>query len=151
MGLRRGFTLIEIMVSVVIISTVVMTILQLFSNNTRFFLHLDGSTSLISQASLLIGAKEYGFESKKVTLYDLVEDFDVDDDVRRALKSHVLALDYIEVMRLDGDDLSDSAQALSEDGTVRQEGSGGGTSLEIGRTTLESQDQKSSFLRIKLQ
>lgn len=148
---RAGFTLIEIMVSVVIISTVVMAILQLFSNNTRFFLNLDGRSTLISQASLLIGAKDYGFESKKVTLYDLIDGFDVDNDVRRTLKSYVIELDYIEVMRLDADDMADNAEELREEDETERETSSGSASLEIGRTTLKSKDQRSSFLRIKLQ
>lgn len=139
------------MVSVVIIATVIMAMLQLFSNNTRFFLHLDGKSSLVTNATLLIGAKDYGFEDKKVTLYDLVDGFDVDNEVRRSLKSYVIELEYQEVTRLDGDDMSDNAEALVETGEEVKDSSSGSTSLEIGKTVLKTKDQRSSFLRIKLQ
>lgn len=148
---REGFTLIEIMVSVLIISTVIMALLQLFSNNSRFFLSMDSKASLSMQSTLLIGATNYGFEKKNVTLYDLIDGFEVDNEVRQALKSQKIELNYIEVMRLDGDDMADNAEELVTDDTIVTEKSSGGASLEIGRSILSTTDQRNSFLRIKLQ
>lgn len=147
---KEGFTLIEIMVSVLIISTVVMAMLQLFSNNTHFFQHMDGKSSLTLESTLLIGAKDFGFEKKETTLYDLIDGFEVDNEVRKALKEKKVSLNYVEVTRLDGDDLEANAEALAED-DENVDGASSGTSLEIGKSIISTGKQKSAFLRIKLQ
>ena len=98
---RGGFTLIEVMVSVVIISTVIMALLELISNSSHIFSNLDKKSQSNQYISLIIANKDYGHEDKKATMYDLVRDFDIESDLRRELKSQKIKVLYQELESID--------------------------------------------------
>jgi prepilin-type N-terminal cleavage/methylation domain-containing protein len=150
-GYSKGFTLIELMVAVMIISVVIASLLQLFSNNTTLFNNVQTQVGSTVQGTLLLGNREIGFEKETVSLDELVKGFDIDDELRRSLKTKKAFITYTEVRSMD---LSDMEGASGEEGTdeeiVAEEGEMA-QALEIGRTTLKIGDQSSSFLRLKLQ
>ena len=132
-----------------IITVVIGGMLQLFSNNNRFFLTMDSKIDMAYNASLLLGVKESDFESRGISLDDLVRDFNVDDDLRRMLKEVKVTVEYREVMRLDSADLEAEAEAMADEpdslGTETAE-----TGLEVGRMSMHYNGLSSSFLRLKL-
>lgn len=148
-----GFTLIEVMVAVMIISVVIASLLQLFSNNTTLFNTVQKQVGSAMQSTLLLGNREVGFEKDSVMLDELVKAFDIDDALRRRLKSQKALITYTEVRTMDLSGMEDVSseqveepeeEIIYEEGEITQ-------ALEIGRTTLRIGEQGNSFLRLKLQ
>jgi len=140
---KRAFTLIEVMVAVMIISVVIMALLKMYSNNAHIFSLIKQEIKTNQYVSLLIGNDAYGFEKKHIVMYDLVKDFDVENDLRRKLKSLKTDIIYTEVDSID----------LSED-TGEEEGgesqSSSSVVLEIGRDTLKTKNFTTAIMRLRI-
>jgi len=134
---RTAFTLIEVMVAVMIISVVIMALIRMYSNNTFLFSSYKKQGKINQYTSLLIGNKDYGFENKEIHLYDLVSDFDLDDDLRRKLKAQKAKIQYKILNIID----------LSEESNE----SATGMVLELGNTLLKTNDNSLSLLRLRTQ
>ena len=140
---KNAFTLIEVMVAVMIISVVIMALIQMYANNTHIFLSLKNQTKANQYSSFLIGNKKHGYEDKSISMYDLVDDFDLSDDLRRKLKDIKVNVIYSE---LDAIDLSESDTQESSEDIVASE-----LVLEIGKSILKTESSSSSLLRFRLQ
>jgi prepilin-type N-terminal cleavage/methylation domain-containing protein len=153
----HGFTLIEVLVSVMIIAVVIGALIQLFATNTHTFSSVHQKILHTNKTTLLLGNAVYGLENKNVDLAELVKDFNLDDNLRRLLKKEKTEILYTEITSIDFDDAAESiaeAEAASgeNDGQAFIEEAAEATNtLEIGRTTLKIGDQTSSFLRVKFQ
>ena len=148
-GMRKGFTLIEVMVAVVIISLVIGVLLQLFSNNTRLFSSMRGHSELCMRSSLLIGNTQYGYENEKVSLADLVQAFDIDDELRKKLKKYRAEITYTPVKELDTrqKEIEDIAETYMDDNSEGLKE----RAMEIGRSSFEMDEFQTAYLRLKLQ
>jgi prepilin-type N-terminal cleavage/methylation domain-containing protein len=147
--MRKGFTLIEVMVAVMIITLVIGVLLQLFSNNTRLFSSMRGHSELCMRSSLLIGNTAYGYENEKVTLADLASDFEINDELRKKLKKYKAKITYSAVKELDArkkeiDDIIDPYVSDSDEGLKDR-------AMEIGRSSFEMDEFQTAYLRLKLQ
>ena len=147
--MRKGFTLIEVMIAVMIISIVIGVLLQLFSNNTTLFSSMRGHSELCMRSSLLIGNQKYGYENEKVTLADLVQDFDIDDDLRRKLKKLEAKITYTPVQQLDAvkEKVDETVESYMDENTESLQES----SMEIGRSSFQMDQFQTAYLRLKLQ
>jgi len=134
---KSGFTLIEVMVSVMIISVVIAALLELNANNSHLFIRIKNELSSQKYLTLLTSSS-YGFENDSLTLDRLVEGFDLDDDLRRELKNIKAKVIYQEVDKIDLSQGSDEDTASN-------------LSLYIGKTILKLPSSSTSLLRIKLQ
>lgn len=134
---NKAFTLIEVMVAVMIISVVIMALVKMYANNN--FLLTSYKKQIRSNEDLyfLIGNKDYGFEDKDTYLYNLVQEFDIDDDLRRKLKQTKVKIIYQEVKTMD----------LSDD----ENGSGTNMVLEIGNSIVKTDTASSAMLRLRIQ
>ena len=152
----NAFTLIEVLVSVMIISVVIGALLELFSTNSHSFSSVQNKILQTHKTSLLLGNPVYGYEKKTVDLAELLKDFNLDNDLRRKLKREKVTIVYTEVTSVNFDDAAESIAEIQKDENINNEAveteSGAATnSLEVGRTTLKLGEQSSSFLRVKLQ
>jgi len=127
---RDGFTLIEVMVSVMIISVVIMALIKMYANNTHIYTTLKLQTDTNQYSSFLISNDDYGFENKEVRLNDLLGEFDLNDDLRRKLKMIKVKLTYQELQQIEDDE--DTSSVI----------------LTIGKTTIKTQNSSTSFLRL---
>jgi len=148
-GMRKGFTLLEVMISVMIISLVIGVLLQLYSNNTRLFSSMRGHSELCMRSSLLIGNSEYGYENKKVNLAQLVREFNINDALRQKLKKYEAKITYTHVKELNEgiqkiDATVEHLISESEEGLKKH-------SMEIGRSSFEMDEFQTAYLRLKLQ
>ncbi len=153
---HKGFTLIEVLVAVMIISVVISALLQLFANNSYTFSSVHQKILQTNMSSLLLGNEIYGYEDKKMDLSELVKDFNVNDDLRRKLKDKKIEIIYTEVTSFNFDDAAESLAEAEEESGDNDEGLVTETSevantLEIGRTTIKIDNESSSFLRVKFQ
>ena len=155
---RKAFTLIEVMISVLIISTVIMALITMNGNNTHIFSSFKKQAKINQYASFFISNKEYGFENNSVDLDDLVSEFDVEDELRKKLKELKVAVIYQIVDEIDMSDFEESeededTQEEIPDDSSDEEPKKVSSSLviEIGKTTLKVKDSSVSLLRIKVQ
>lgn len=144
MSKREGFTLIEVMVAVMIISVVVAALLQLQSNNTESFRHLRQIQRNLQHLSLLSGSK-YGYENDTITLDRTLDRFDIEDDLRRELKAVRVNLLYQPLERIDTKEFD---VALGETNASSTEESP--LVIEIGRTVMQLPSGSVSLMRIRL-
>ena len=133
---RAAFTLIEVMVAVMIISVVILAMVQMYSNNSFLFDSYKKHAKISQYSSFLIANKEYGYEEKRVTLYDLLNEFDMENDLRRRLKQQKVELDYKVLKNID---LSEE----SNESTPQM-------SLEIGESLLRMNKNSVALMRLQL-
>jgi len=134
---HAAFTLIEVMVAVMIISVVIMALVRMYSNNTFLFSSYKKQSAVSQYSSFLIGNKEYGHLNKAVSLYDLVHEFDMNDDLRRELKQEHAKVFYQVLKTLSLDEESNTSAPQ--------------ISLEIGKTVLRLQKESTALMRLQLQ
>lgn len=134
---HTAFTLIEVMVAVMVISVVIMALIQMYSNNTFLFNSYKEQSKANQYLSLLIGNKDYGFEDKESYLYNLAQEFDLDDNLRRELKNKKVKIVYQELQSID----------LSEE----ENASGTNMVLELGNSVLKFKDNSAAMLRLRTQ
>lgn len=147
--MRRGFTLIEVMIAVMVISIVIGVLLQLFSNNTRLFSSMRGHSELCMRSSLLIGNSDYGYKNEKVSLAELVRNFDINDELRQKLKQYEAKVTYTQVKELDKEEEKVDKEVASYLG--EEEESLQKPSMEIGRSSVQMDEFQTSCLRLRLQ
>ena len=154
---RSAFTLIEVLVTVMIISIVIGALMQLFATNSHTFTSVHQKIIETNRASLLLGSIVYGYENKSIDLAELVKDFDIDDDLRRALKNEKVEVIYTEMNNIDFGEMAESLatdkaeeQDNDEEEVIKETGEAT-NAIEIGKTTLKINGESSSFLRVKLQ
>ena len=154
-GLRDAFTLIEVMVSVVIISTVILALLTMGGNNTHLFSSFKEQSKINQYASFFISNIDYGLEDDSVVMDDLLSEFNVEDDLRRELKEIKVELLYKIVEQIDLSEYEDSddEEGMDDEENFEDENKDTNSSLiiEIGRTTLKLKDSSTALLRIKIQ
>ena len=152
-GLRKAFTLIEVMVSVVIISTVILALLTMGGNNTHLFLSFKEQSKINQYASFFISNPDYGLEDDSVMMDDLLSEFDVEDELRRELKEIKVELLYRIIEQIDLSEYEDSEEE-NEDSEISEDeikDTNSSLIIEIGKTTLKLKDSSTALLRIQVQ
>ncbi|SFV50699.1 hypothetical protein MNB_SM-4-437 [hydrothermal vent metagenome] len=141
---RSAFTLMEVMVAVVIVSVVIAALLQMQGNTNHKLFGIKEMIKTSQYTSFLLSVSDkYGFESSKMDMKRLVDEFELESDLRRRLKGMKLELDYEELTTIDTSEL-DASSDLNETSN---------TSLifEIGKTTLETKDFTTQVIRVTIQ
>jgi prepilin-type N-terminal cleavage/methylation domain-containing protein len=93
---RKAFTLIEVLVSVVILSTVAVLLFEISTNSKNNFSFLSKKAAFASIASIPLMHSSQKYNNSDKTLYEYIRyDYDIkDDDLRKYLKEKKLHLDY---------------------------------------------------------
>jgi len=138
---RRAFTLIEVMVAVMIISLVIAALLEMRSNATHRFFNIQKTIQTNQYSSfLLANSEKYGFERSRIDMKRLVDDFDLESDLRRKLSSIKVEVDYEELSIIDTSEYEDG-----------EENSNAGVIFEIGKSILKTEEFTLSLTRVRLQ
>ena len=118
-----------------------MALLKMYANNTHIFTSLKKQIITNEYSSFLISNANYGFEDKHLDLYKLLDTFDVENDLRRKLKSQKVELKYEVLRSID----------LSEQDEVEEVGQGNsGLVLEIGRDILKNKNFSVTLMRLQI-
>ena len=136
MSKKDGFTLIEVMIAVMIISVVIASLVELRSQSS-FLLEKTFAKEQQNSIATLLLYTPYGLQKESFSLDRTVEAFDLDDDLRRELKSQKVSVVYQSIKRID----------LSEE----EENTTAKLYIEIGKTTLQFNNAISSIFRISTQ
>ena len=150
--IRSAFTLIEVMVAVMIVSVVIATLLETQSNTTHKFLEIK---KLMHQAQyssfLLYGDEQLGFERSRSDIYNLLDDFELESDLRRRLAAQKVQLGYEMLDSIDTSKiLNDEEQIEPREGRIVEGEQSSGAVFEIGKTQMQSEEFKSSLLRVRM-
>jgi prepilin-type N-terminal cleavage/methylation domain-containing protein len=124
---RAAFTLIEVMISVLIISLVIMAIFSMKSNNAFLVQRSQTQKSIQGYQTFLLGNTEHGLTNESISLDKLIENFEVSDALRRELKSQKVSLIYNSLQTMDAN----------------------ASFFEIGKTTLKNATSSSTFIRLQ--
>lgn len=147
---RSAFTLIEVMVSVMIVSVVIAALIQMQSNTNLKFMELKKIIKANQYNSFLTSLSDkYGYESSNIDLYNLTDNFDLESDLRRRLKAVNVKIDYDVIKVIDSSDFTDSNDSEEDDSQTQSSGSG--IIFEIGKTSLKSKDFSLSLMRVRVQ
>lgn len=95
---RKAFTLIEVLVSVVILSTVAVLLFEISTNSKSNFSYLSQKASFTTLSSLPLIHNNQKYHNSDKTLFDFIrDDFDIkDDEFRKYLKNKKVHYDQEE-------------------------------------------------------
>ncbi|MBA1437549.1 MAG: prepilin-type N-terminal cleavage/methylation domain-containing protein [Epsilonproteobacteria bacterium] len=128
---RKAFTLMEVMIATLIVSVVIAALLQMRGDSNYQLQRVEQHSLKNFQLSFLLGVGEkYGFEKERVTLDKFVDDFDIQSDLKRSLRSHSMDLKYEKV---------NSIELPS------------GGALEMGVDKIKLPDYTATMMRVRLQ
>ena len=134
---RAAFTLIEVMIAVMIISVVILALMRMYSNDTYLFASYKKESHVSDYASFLIENKDFGLENKNISLYDLVSEFNIEDNLRRKLKAQKADVIYKVLKTMD---LSEESNTTAPQ-----------MSLEIGQSVVRlHKGASTALLRLQL-
>lgn len=123
-----------------IISVVIMALIQAYSNNLHIFNSIKNQIKSNQYASSLISNEDYGFEDKHISLYDLFREFDLESDLKMALKERKAEVLYKERESID----------LGEAGAESQDAPRQTVVLEIGSSVIKTEEFSTSLLRLRI-
>jgi len=147
---RKGFTLIEVMISVLIITTVVMALYAMNGNTNFMYEKALKSAKYTGYLSFLVGNQKYGFESDTTDVEELLEGFELEDELRRKLKEQKfkIAYDIVEEIDLSEFDFTEDAPEELQDDLRQSEQS---TAIfEVGRSSIVFDDESIFISRIRV-
>jgi hypothetical protein len=109
------------MVAVVIISVVIMAMIKMYADSINILDIFKKQNAVEGYTSFFINSKDYGYEKDSANLYRLVEDFDLDDDIRRELKSIKLDIEYdkLKVIDMSSVESSEGSSSVFEVGSTK--------------------------------
>ena len=141
---RNAFTLIEVIVAVMIVSVVIAALLQMRGDASNKLFHLKEIMQTNQYNSFLLSNSEnYAFEDSKIDMQRLLDEFDLESDLRRKLGAIKTEIEYEELQVIDTAELEES-----EDQEIT---ASSGIIVEIGKTTLKTEDFSGTLLRVRLQ
>jgi len=97
--MTKAFTLIEVLVSVMILAVVGTGLLQISTNSKHNFIFLKEKSTFDRLASLALNHNSQKFHHKNMTLYDFIKDdyTKIDDELRQYLKKIKITYSHEEV------------------------------------------------------
>jgi len=138
---HKAFTLIEVMVSVMIVSVVIAALWQMRGDTSNKFFNIQKMINTNQYDSFLLYTdNKYGFESSNIDMKRLADDFRVQSDLRRKLSSMKVKIKYEKLQVIDTSEFNSDEQNATT-----------GIIFEIGKTDLVAKEFSSSLIRIRVQ
>ncbi|SFV75497.1 hypothetical protein MNB_SM-3-52 [hydrothermal vent metagenome] len=147
---KGGFTLIEVMIAVMIISIVIMALIKISANNTHLFSHISQKISLNQYATFFIDNKKFGLQKDSTTLYELVKNFDIEDDLRKQLKNQKISLLYQITDTIDLGQFDDTKEKNDDFQTEEDKKVKSDMVFEIGKIVLKTKKSSVGYLRLSI-
>jgi hypothetical protein len=116
------------MVAVMIVSVVIAALLKLRGDTSHLFMQIQKSQKQNAVGTFLLWNRNYGLDKSETNLYRLVENFDMDDELRRELKKVKVQIQYQRLETIEMDMLT----------------------FEIGKTELQVDDFDIALKRVTL-
>ena len=144
---HAAFTLIEVMVAVMIVSVVIAALLQIQANANNKLIELKKMIHTTQYGSFLFETSEkYGFEKSRIDMDVLLEDFELESELRRSMKALKVEILYEELELIDTSEFDIN---VSDEAGFGEQNSA--LVFEIGKTSLLSESFNGAFLRVRVQ
>lgn len=143
--MRRAFTMVEVIIAVMIVTVVIASLLQLFSNNTHIFGSFEKKSVASLYVTLLLESNTTSFEDKKVHLDETVKNYNVDDELRRYLKKRQANTYHVQSVQTQTSELNSGHQEETKLTATQNR------LFELSSTTLKIDGESNSFLRVSSQ
>jgi len=118
-SMTSAFTLIEVLVSVMILAVVGTGLLQISSNSKQNFIFLKEKSKFDRLASIAFIHNNQKYHHKEMTLYDFIrDDYDkIDDELRKYLKEYKVKYNHEEISTFNplGESVDDQNQSEDSD------------------------------------
>lgn len=131
---RNGFTLIEVMIAVMIISVVIGAILQMRGNSSFIYEKIDQNAKINQYLSFFIANNDFGLERKSTTMKNLCDEFELDSELRREFSSIKLNIDYKKLDILDMSEFDEGAELV----------------VETGKSIIHTKNSSASLIRVRI-
>lgn len=138
---KNGFTLIEVMVSVIIISTVIMALLVMRGNSSHMFMNFSNKLELNQYLSFLTSNTKPNGDTNTTTIENILSDFNINNNLRKKLKDIKVKIIYQELNQID----------LSKNSDKNSENNNSDTIFEINKMILKTDKTSTSLLRLNTQ
>jgi len=150
---KSAFTLIEVMIAVMIISIVIAALLEMQGNTNFKFIQIKKMMHTSQYNSFLLSHNgNYGFEDEKLDMKRLVDNFDLESDLRRQLKALKVEIIYEELSTIDTSEFEDGGAEEDENGEeIEQQNSSTGIIFEIGKSILKTKEFDTHLIRVRVQ
>lgn len=111
--MRKGFSLVEVIIATVIIAIVGISLLEMGTKNQKIDLYIDKKSSLSQYSSIISFHHKPDFNNLDKTLFDFIEkDYDIDhDEVKKFLKSEKISYKEQEILTLDFGESNESEES----------------------------------------
>lgn len=111
--MRKGFSLVEVIIATVIIAVVGISLLEMGTKNQKIDLYIDKKSSLSQYSSIISFHHKSDFNNLDKTLFDFIEkDYDIDhDEVKKFLKSEKVSYKEQEILTLDFGESNESEES----------------------------------------
>lgn len=127
-----------------IVSVVIAALLQMRGDTSNKLFQLGKMINTNQYNSFLLSNSEsYAFEDSKIDMKRLVDEFELESDLRRRLGAIKTEIKYEELEIIDTNELQES-----EDEEIT---ANSGIIFEIGKTTLKTKDFSGTLIRVRLQ
>lgn len=131
----------EVMVAVMIVSVVIAALLQMRGDSSNKFMNIKKMLDTTQYDSFLLANDDkYGFERSSLDMKRLVDDFQVESDLRRKLSNKKVKIFYEKLQIIDTSEFNSDEQNSST-----------GIIFEIGKSILQVENESSSLIRIRVQ
>ena len=131
---RSAFTLIEVMISVIVITSVVMALYVMQGNAAYAFTSYKERAELNQYLSFLIASDKYGHQRDRSHVERLVEDFALEDSIKRELRTINIELDYKLIETIDASEIDESMSQVV---------------FEVGKSSVELGDRVVWLIRLR--
>lgn len=135
---KRGFTLIEVIVAVMIITIVIMALLQMRGNSSHMFLNFSKKLEVNQYISFINLDTNQSDENYNTTIDKMLNDFDIENDLRKKLKNIKVKIIYQKLKQID--------LSQNEDDNVSSD-----VIFEIDKMILKTDTASTSLIRLNLQ
>ncbi|PNV82883.1 MAG: hypothetical protein C0627_08110 [Sulfurimonas sp.] len=132
---RDGFTLLEVMIAVMILSVVIMALLQMYANGAHIFKSVNIKSQTNQYISFLTGNEKYSLQKDTFSLDRLVEEFEIEDELRRELRDIKVELLF--------EDIKNTKSSSIAEFEI--------TKVVLKTSNLKGDVAKTSFLRLRTQ
>lgn len=134
----------EVMVAVLIVSVVIAALLQMRGDTSQKFFSLQKMMQTNQYSSFLLGVSDkYGFDSSQMDMKRLVDEFELESDLRWRLKSLKTEIKYKELTTIDTSEMSDTQDSNESAST--------GFVFEIGKSIIKTKESSGQLIRVRLQ
>jgi len=133
--MKSAFTLLEVMISVVIISVVILALFEMRGNSNLIFLQVDNNSKANQYLSFFIQQKDFGFENKQTNVKNLTTEFDLNFELRKEFSNTKIDIKYTELETIDMKEYDEGSEMI----------------FEIGSTNIKINDTSASIMRVRLQ